>query len=371
MASNTHSIERIIKMFNDLSFRHKMINSFSYGPTSDINSDGNLKMPYLHIENTNTTMSRGGSALNYTEVYYDFDVYVMDRINKGDDNYINTTSDTLYILQTIISEISQHPYYVAAGLKLVDDIQTQAVFEATDENVNGHRTTIRLKQALRFTPCTIPISEIPGWTFSLNGSTLEYRLDCGCDGGTGSVGPQGPIGNTGSNGSNGLDGSTGPQGDIGPQGADGSSTTSYYISLSDYNNHIGSTAGSYLTFSTELLSNGITYNGSQIIIQADGIYNINYALQSDITIGTSSHDTIITVFLVKGASPIDDSYRRWQPGDGLNSLNSNFLLDLRAGVRLELYWEIQYIGSRPTDSVSLVNGDSGRLPSMILNIMSV
>lgn len=353
MAANTHSIERIIKMFNDLTFRHKMLNSFSYGPTSDINANGELKMPYLHIENTNTTMSRGNSALNYTEVYYDFDVYVMDRINKGDDNYINTTSDTLYILQTIISEISQHPYYVAAGLKLVDDIQTEAVFEATDENVNGHRTTIRLKQALRFTPCTIPISEIPGWTFSLAGNVLEYRLDCGCDGGTGSVGPQGP------------------QGDVGPQGPAGSSATSYYISLSDYNNHIGSTAGSYLTFSTELFSNGITYNGTQINIPVDGIYNINYALQSDITIGTSSHDTIITVFFVQGASPILDSYRRWQPGEGLNSLNSNFLLDLRVGTRLELYWEIQYTGAGPTDDVNLVNGDGGRMPSMILNIMSV
>jgi len=332
MAANTHSIERIIKMFNDLTFRHKMINSFSYGPTSDINSDGNLKMPYLHIENTNTTMSRGGSALNYTEVYYDFDVYVMDRINKGDDNYINTTSDTLYILQTIISEISQHPYYVAAGLKLVDDIQTQAVFEATDENVNGHRTTIRLKQALRFTPCTIPISEIPGWTFSLNGSTLEYRLDCGCD------------------------------------GTGGGTSSSYYISLYDNEIHEPETSGSFLTFSTTVISNGISVQNEKIVIENSGNYEITYELNLELRYDTGDYfNSIVYGSLFVNGSIVAQS--NWTIVPGFTSVIGTTLQSLNAGDEVELFCTLEYIDPLQNDRVAIISNNS--TPSMILNIHSI
>jgi hypothetical protein len=223
MASDTISINRLIEMFNDIANRHMMINAFSYGPLSDINTEGELKMPYLHIENTSSTLSRG-TGIDYREVYYNFDVYVMDRINKGDSNYQDTTSDTLYILHTIISEIDQHPYYVAAGLKLIDDVTTESVFEATDENVNGHRATLRFKQGFRFTPCTVPIDEIPGWTFSLNGSISTSPVS----GGTGPQGPQGPqgfqgaTGTQGTNGTIGINGATGPQGFQGFQGVTGS-----------------------------------------------------------------------------------------------------------------------------------------------------
>jgi len=194
MANNTTTINTIILMFQDIANRHRMVNQFSYGPLSDINTEGETKMPYLHVENTNSTLSKG-TGIDYRESYFDFDVYVMDRINKGDSNYIETTSDTLYILHTIIAEINQHPYYVAAGLKLVDDINTESVFEATDENVNGHKTTLRIKQAFRYTPCTVPIEQIPGWTFSLNGviSTSPVPVP-------GATGPQGPQGVTGPQG---------------------------------------------------------------------------------------------------------------------------------------------------------------------------
>ena len=213
MASNTLSINRIISMFEDIANRHLMINAFSYGPMSDINTEGELRMPYLHVENTTTTLSTG-NGITYREVFYDFDVYVMDRINKGDSNYQETTSDTLFMLYSIIAEINQHPYYVDAGLKLSDDIQTESVFEATDENVNGHRATLRFKQGFRYTPCTVPIQDIASYSFNLNGVTEIYMN-------SGAQGPQGPTGPAGSTGSNGLQGATGPQGVQGVTGPTG------------------------------------------------------------------------------------------------------------------------------------------------------
>jgi len=224
MANNTTTINRIILMFEDIAKRHQMINQFSYGPISDINTEGEIKMPYLHVENTNSTLSKG-TGIDYRESYFDFDIYVMDRINKGDSNYLDTTSDTLYILHTIISEISQHPYYVDAGLKLVDDITTEPVFEATDDNVNGHRTTLRIKQAFRYTPCTVPIEQIPGWTFSLNGvvSTLPVS------GATGPQGSQGTQGQIGPQGVQGVQGNQGPQGSQGNQGLRGATGSTSII----------------------------------------------------------------------------------------------------------------------------------------------
>lgn len=167
MASNTLSLNKIISMFEDIASRHLMLKDFSYGPLSDINTEGELKMPYLHIENTTSVLSRG-TGIDYREVYYDFDIYVMDRINKGDSNYQEISSDTLFILYSIVVEISQHPYYVEAGLKLVNDIQTESVFESTDENVNGHRCTLRLKQPFRYTTCTTPIGDVGTWSGLLN-----------------------------------------------------------------------------------------------------------------------------------------------------------------------------------------------------------
>jgi hypothetical protein len=67
MASNTLSINKIIDIFRDVAERHLMVNAFSYGPLSDINTGGELKMPYLHIENTSSTLSRG-NGISYREV---------------------------------------------------------------------------------------------------------------------------------------------------------------------------------------------------------------------------------------------------------------------------------------------------------------
>ena len=332
MASNTVSIEKIINMFNDLTFRHKMLNSFSYGPTSDINASGDLKMPYLHIENTTSTLSKGTANMTFTEVYYDFDVYIMDRINKGDNNYKNTSSDTLFILQTIISEISQHPYWMAAGLSLQGDITTEAVFEATDENVNGHKATLRIKQPFRFTPCVIPINQIPGWTFSLSGNVLEYRLDCGCE------------------------------------GTGGGTSSSYYISLYDNEIHEPETSGSFLTFSTTVISNGISVQNEKIVIENSGNYEITYELNLELRYDTGDYfNSIVYGSLFVNGSIVAQS--NWTIVPGFTSVIGTTLQSLNAGDEVELFCTLEYIDPLQNDRVAIISNNS--TPSMILNIHSL
>jgi hypothetical protein len=148
----------------------------------------------------------------------------MDKINKGDDNYDEIISDTKFILDSIISDMSQHKYYIDFNLSLYQDIVMEVVVEATDDNVNGWIANVSIKNPVRYTPCNVPIEPISGYTTTLNSSITEYRLI----GATGPQGPTGPAGATGATGPQGVQGLTGSTGATGP--------TSYqYQGVNSYN----------------------------------------------------------------------------------------------------------------------------------------
>jgi len=211
MAQDTITINKVISIFRDLSLRHEMINDFGFGQTSDIVASRPMLFPYLWIEPTQTRITQGNSANKYQEILYSFNIYVMDKIQKGDDNWEDTLSDTNYILTTIVREMSQHPYYVDMNISLYGDIIYDPAIEAYDDNVNGWLAQFTLKIPLRYGFCETPIIPISGWTSSLTPEITQYRL-------IGATGPQGPQGDFGPQGYEGPQGDFGPQGDIGPQG---------------------------------------------------------------------------------------------------------------------------------------------------------
>ncbi|NBP66300.1 MAG: hypothetical protein EBU66_16820 [Bacteroidetes bacterium] len=92
----------------------------------------------------------------------------MDKINMGDSNYDEIISNTHYILETLIAEISQHKYYVDLNLSLDGDISMEPVVEGTDDNVNGWQAEISLKVPIRYTYCNSPIQPITDYTTILN-----------------------------------------------------------------------------------------------------------------------------------------------------------------------------------------------------------
>lgn len=220
MANNTEQLSKIISIFRDISVRHKQINDFGYGQKFDIGASRSMLFPYLWVEPTRHTWNQTDNR--FRDVTYTFNVYIMDKINKGDSNWEDTHSDTEYILSTILTEISQHQYYVEMGIIMDGDVDIEPEMEETDDNSNGWKANLSLRIPMRYTPCNIPIQPITGFTVSLNSSITEYRL-------IGSTGPQGPTGpqgvqGSGTTGSNGVTGATGPQGfqgNIGPQGFQG------------------------------------------------------------------------------------------------------------------------------------------------------
>jgi hypothetical protein len=212
MANDTLSINRIVSIFQDLSIRQEMVNDFGYGPAYNIGASREMKFPYIWIENNSTTTQKSDNGLKVN--LYTFTIYCMDKINFGEDNYNEIISDTHYILDTMISEVSQHRYYVDMNLSIDSDINFLPVVEATDDNVNGWQCDITIKMPVRYTYCNSPIEPITQYTTQLNNNIYEWRL-------MGPTGPTGPSGATGATGPQGEIGLTGPQGEIGPTGSQG------------------------------------------------------------------------------------------------------------------------------------------------------
>jgi len=178
MANNTVTINKIIAMFKDLSIRHDMINDFGYGNTYDIGASRTMLFPYLWLEPTTTRILMGQTNA-YRVMVYGFNIYLMDKVEKGDGNYQDTLSDTNFILNTVLTELSQHQYYIDMNVSMDGDISADPVVFSTDDYVNGWMATISLKVPLRYTPCNTPIQPIAGWTSSLTSgsqSISQYIL---------------------------------------------------------------------------------------------------------------------------------------------------------------------------------------------------
>lgn len=198
MANNQLSINKIVSIFRDLAVRSEMVNDFGYGPTYNIESRSEpLRFSYLWLDDIGSVIE--STDAGYKSIYYTFDLYCMDKINKGDSNYQETISDTNTILNQIIAEMAQHKYYRDMGLNLNGNITMEPVTEATNDNVNGWKATMTLKMPYRLVPCNIPIEPITGYTVSLNSNITEYRL-VGATGPQGATGPAGEPGATGATG---------------------------------------------------------------------------------------------------------------------------------------------------------------------------
>ena len=230
--NNTLSINKVVSIFRDLQIRNPLTNTFFYGSGADFNALKNVVYPAFIVEQSTTIMKQSQQTLGYQTEYLGFNLYVMDRLEKGDSNYQEILSDCLYSLQTMLAEIDNHIYYIELGMSIVEDITFEPVIRADDDDIQGWQAKIKFKIPIRYTPCNNPIQPITGFTVSLNNNTSEYRLigatgptgpagATGPQGATGATGPQGIQGVTGSNGLNGPTGPAGATGPTGPQGATG------------------------------------------------------------------------------------------------------------------------------------------------------
>ena len=417
MASNSQTLNQLISIFRDLALRSEMINDFGFQQQEEIGTDRNVKFPYLNVEPTGSTFIQNENYL-YQRMVYSFDISLMDRIDKSENNWEELLSDCHYTLATLISEISKHPYYKDLQLKLSGDINLQPAMEVRNEYVNGWMASIDIEVPFRFTPCNSPIIPISGYTVSYNNSIKEYRLigatgpqgpqgatgaqgATGPQGATGAQGPQGfqgatgsqgfqgfqgpqgatgaqgPQGFTGATGSQGFQGFQGPQGATGAQGPQGftgatglGGTIGLYGSFFDTTTQTNPTASlaNAMRFNTTDFSNGVSIvNNSRITIDSVGVYNIQFSAQLD---KTDSGSDQIDIWLRKNGVNVDNSNTTAElAGNNVEEVAAwNWLVNSNSGDYYEIMWS-----SADTDIRLLARGTQSTplrpaIPSVILTV---
>jgi len=148
------------EMFGRIANGHGMLNDYGFGPSYNIGQDAPMKYPFLWVEPVSTTLLNGGTGTgtSYLTQTYQFHFIVFDKINKGDGNYNQTSSDTDYILKTIIAELDQDPYWINYSLSLDGDISFEPVFEQLTDNANGWQALLTFRSPMWSTPCNSPIT---------------------------------------------------------------------------------------------------------------------------------------------------------------------------------------------------------------------
>lgn len=326
--NNTVSINRIVALFNDLAIRHKMVQTFGFGRTYDAtvqipSNERKYPMVWLDVPNTEMVKSLNG----YSEEVFTFELYVLDRINKGQNNYQEILSDTHYILNTMVTEMAQHKMYIDLNVSLINNITMEAVTEAQDDDVNGYKAVISLKVPNRFTPCNTPIDPITGYTYSLRtpGSSI-YQITY--------YGPTGPAGANGATGPTGPQGATGPGANI--TASNGLSKVSDDIRLGGTLSTNTTIAGNYQLYFSGL-SSFFVDNSGNVDINANGadlnLYGENNTSVS--SIGTLSlNGTYVTSYSDSGTIITSDSNINMTSNLGnvlLNAISGSMFLDTSLG----------------------------------------
>lgn len=215
--NNTTSIETLVNIFRELALqRHQMIKGFGYGELSEVGAQSQLKFPFLWVQELSSKVVAGQTSLDAYSVVT-FDIHCYDKIVKGDTNDLSVTSDTNYILNTIVADLKRSKYYRDLQITVEGDVLIEPRNRQFDEDCNGWVATINMRMPFRYTPCNIPITQVSGYTVSLSGNVTQYRIN----GATGPQGPQGFQGSQGINGTIGVNGATGAQGTQGFQGVVG------------------------------------------------------------------------------------------------------------------------------------------------------
>jgi hypothetical protein len=159
VSNNTY--DRIINVFERVVSNMYMQPSWGFGPMWNYNADNQLTFPSIWFEPIGPC--KIVSSVQGIRVYKCvFNLYAMDRIDKGDDNYQSILSSTDGMLKDIMAEIREGEF-ARLNYVIVDNTQDQEmtpVLELTDEYVNGWKIKVTLRIPDILTPCNIPITNI-------------------------------------------------------------------------------------------------------------------------------------------------------------------------------------------------------------------
>jgi hypothetical protein len=152
------TIKEIVERIKSISLRHKMVNDFGWGPTYNIGTERPMLFPYIWVENLSSRLQSGQNGLRtYTAT---FNIYCMGKADGGNTNLDDTTSDTNYILTTLLLAITNMKEFRNLGISITTDINSQPLVDATDDSCNGWSATVEIKVPVKLNTCDLPIDNI-------------------------------------------------------------------------------------------------------------------------------------------------------------------------------------------------------------------
>jgi hypothetical protein len=193
---NQSTISNFDKVFQSIAVRHLMIGgNYYFSPKWDFASNSAAKYPYFAVEVGKKEYVSGAQGVK--SMIYNFKFYILDKIDKGDANYVETMSQTDYIMSTIIGEITDNQFYIDQNICIPKSFSANRVFESTVDNANGWMADISFEVPMNYNSCNSPILPIPGYPSFGGGidlSQFRYYGPAGSTGPAGGLGPTGPAG---------------------------------------------------------------------------------------------------------------------------------------------------------------------------------
>lgn len=152
------TIKNIKQIFEDLATNSVMINDYFYG--NDFHKNGiEPRYPLLQVYCTSQNLSSQSSNFNIIKSS-DIEIVVWDRIDKGDANFDFITSDTSFVLETIVVSLKNHPLYKALRLSTSSSFDYDLFLEAGKDNIVGWRGVLTLSSPLNLSICNIPLTNV-------------------------------------------------------------------------------------------------------------------------------------------------------------------------------------------------------------------
>ncbi len=392
--NSTKNISWLNKIFEDITLRSRDLKgNYGFGATDRIN-ESMKTFPYLWMTPITTTVLTN-SIGKYTHQEIIIQVIIADILRADEENMVETISDVNEIMDGIISELANHPYYKENKISLVNNILIDSEFDKSDAKVNRVVCRLTFRMPFKYTYCSAPIDIIPDYTsfgtifLSVTQSFCELISNCIGDYYMGATGPQGPIGPTGpqgiqgevgptgpagSTGPQGLIGPTGPQGiqgEVGPTGAGGTIAYSGNFYDTTTQTNIGATAVNLMRFNTTDFSFGVSIiDNTKIKIEQVGTYNIQFSAQVD---KTDSGKDEIDIWLRKNGINIPNSNTIVEVDGNNAELVSawNFLVQTNTNDYYELAWHSSDIDMRLLSRGTQSNPDRPAVPSVILSVSQV
>lgn len=141
------TLNKVIKLLNNIATDHKQINSFGFGDLWDAGVTTKLSFPAMWA-------SLNPAQINGNEVNLNFTIYLMDKVRRSKANENDVLSDTLQIGLDVIAKLRElentNDFY------LVRNNAIEYFTESLDDEVSGITLAVTIKIPNLYDNCSIP-----------------------------------------------------------------------------------------------------------------------------------------------------------------------------------------------------------------------